>query len=154
MARPSLVRGKAATSFITRNANCFVRSFSSVSFIFGADFKIANRKSKIANRMHDLKFACRQLLKHPGFTVVAVLTLALGIGANTAIFSLINSVLLKTLPVKNSHQLVALNHAGGNRSGNGFPYPVFEQLRDRNGVFSDLLGFSSWPEVAVRIHGE
>ena len=104
--------------------------------------------------MNDLKFAFRQLLKNPGFTAVAVLTLALGIGANTAIFSVVDAVLLKMLPVKNPEQLVALNHAGGDRSGNGFPYPVFERLRDRNEAFSDLFAFSTFPELTTTIHGQ
>ncbi len=105
--------------------------------------------------MTDLKFAFRQLLKNPGFTAVAILTLALGIGANTAIFSVLDAVLLKMLPVKNPEELVALNHAGGDRSGNGFAYPVFERLRDRsNQAFSDLFAFSTWPELLATINGQ
>src|ERR1041384_1225515 len=56
--------------------------------------------------MNELKFACRQLLKSPGFTIVAVLTLALGIGANTAIFTVAYGVLLKPLPLPHSERLV------------------------------------------------
>src|SRR5687768_1754399 len=104
--------------------------------------------------MHDLRLAFRQPLKNPGFTAVAVLTLALGIGANTAIFSVLDAVLLKMLPVTNPKQLVVLTHAGGDRSGNGFPYPVFERLRDQNQAFSDLLAFSTWPESITTINGQ
>ncbi|PYM13372.1 MAG: hypothetical protein DME18_09155 [Verrucomicrobia bacterium] len=56
--------------------------------------------------MNDLKFAFRQLLKNPGFTVVAVLTLALGIGANSAMFTVINALMLRSLPVRKPHELV------------------------------------------------
>src|SRR5258705_8124896 len=65
--------------------------------------------------MNDLKFAFRQLLKNPGFTAVAVLTLALGIGANTAVFSVINATLLRPFPYENSERLIILQerNAGG-----------------------------------------
>jgi len=62
--------------------------------------------------MNDLKFAIRQQLKNPGFTAVAVLTLALGIGANTAIFTLVDAVMLKLLPVRNPQELVFFAHQG------------------------------------------
>src|SRR5438445_622373 len=89
--------------------------------------------------MNDLKFALRQLLKNPGFTAVAVLTLALGIGANTAIFSLINAVLLKMLPVQNPEQLVFLTVAGGRGVDESFSYPLYEQFRDRTQSFSGIF---------------
>jgi predicted permease len=94
----------------------------------------------------DLRFGARMLLKHKGFTAVAVLTLGLGIGANTAIFSLIDAVLLKLLPVKDPAQLVALVNpvrAGESNSafGPAFSYPLFQDLRERNQVFEDILAY-------------
>ena len=91
--------------------------------------------------MNDFKFAFRQLLKNPGFTAVAVLTLALGIGANTAIFSLVDAVLLKRLPVKNPGQLVLLRHADSRATITQFPYDTYKQFRDQNQVFSSVLAY-------------
>jgi predicted permease len=84
--------------------------------------------------MSDLKFALRQLLKNPGFTAVAVLILALGIGANTAIFSVINALMLRALPVSEPRQMVIA------RSGaeDNFSYVAYERFRDRAQSFADL----------------
>jgi putative ABC transport system permease protein len=91
--------------------------------------------------MSDLKFAFRQLLKNPGFTAVAVVTLALGIGANTAIFSLINSVLLKPVMSRDPHQLVGLyqQERENSQSYQLFSYPDFKDLQKGKEVFSDLV---------------
>ena len=99
----------------------------------------------------DLRFSLRILLKNPGFTLVAVLTLALGIGANTAIFSVVNAVLLRTLPVPRPQELVVLGnpdaHGMSNGSSSGdrdiFSYHEFEQLRDQNRVFSSIFAAAS-----------
>ena len=89
--------------------------------------------------MNDLKFAFRQLLKNPGFTAVAVLTLALGIGANTAIFSVINTLLLRSLPVKNPDELVLVTSLGRTGPGYTFSYPLYEKLRDGARSLSGLF---------------
>jgi putative ABC transport system permease protein len=98
----------------------------------------------------DVRYGLRQLRLAPGFTTVAVLSLALGIGANTAIFQLVNAIRLKTLPVKNPQELVALdwekNSARGgswsSRSAN-FTYAQWEQIRDLQQAFSDVLAWSA-----------
>src|SRR5262245_32743693 len=90
----------------------------------------------------DLRCGARMLLKKPGFTVVASLTLALGIGANTAIFSLIDAVLLKTLPVKAPEQLVALTSVtGAGERRPTFSYPTFHDLRERHQAFVEVFAY-------------
>src|SRR4030095_1010421 len=93
----------------------------------------------------DLRYGVRMLIKKPGFTAVAVLSLALGTGANTAIFSLINTVLLRPLPVEKPQQIVALNNAAENRAFAPFSYPNYKDFRDRNEVFAGLIGYRFQP---------
>ena len=90
--------------------------------------------------MNDLRYAARQLLKNPGFSAVAVLTLALGIGANTALFTVINAVLLRSLPVKNPDELVqVIVSAGASGPNYAFSYPFYERLRDGGRSLSGLF---------------
>ena len=98
--------------------------------------------------MQDARFGLRMLRKNTGFTAVAVLTLALGIGANTAMFSLTDQVLLRFLPVTHPEQLAIVRSPGPNLPGHSwsdgdsaeiFSYPMYEDLRDHNPVFSGLL---------------
>jgi len=104
----------------------------------------------------DLKYTYRMLARAPGFTAVAVLTLALGIGANTAIFSLLDQVLLRLLPVKDPQQLVLLTmkgrHYGSNWGGNAISHPMFRDFRDHNEVFSDM--FCRFPTSASLSFGQ
>jgi len=93
--------------------------------------------------LQDLRYASRTLRKSPLFTIVAVASLALGIGANTAIFSLVNQVILELLPVKHPEQLVLLSgegqHYGSNTGPNSISYPMYQDLRDRNSVFQGMF---------------
>ena len=111
--------------------------------------------------LHDVRYALRQLRRSPGFTAVAVLTLALGIGANTAVFSVMNAVLLRTLPVRDPQRLYYVKIASGSQprgaintgnSDNSFSEPVFEALRQRTDVLEDLIAYVplSIGKVAVR----
>jgi len=88
--------------------------------------------------MNDLKFAIRQLLKNQGFTAVAVLTLALGIGSNTAIFSVVNGVLLRPLPFSESERLVRLSEAGRDWSGGPISYPNFIDWKAQQTAFEQV----------------
>jgi predicted permease len=95
--------------------------------------------------MLDLRLAVRRLLKNPGFSAIAVITLALGIGANTAIFSAINAVILRPLPVERASELIAVNETMG---GDTFPtlsYPNYLDVRDRNQVLSGLVAYRFLP---------
>jgi putative ABC transport system permease protein len=111
----------------------------------------------VSTLTQDVKYALRMLLKSPAFTVIAVLTLALGIGANTAIFSFTDQILLRDLPVPNPQQLVVLRSPGPNPGRTSadisdeaqlFSYPMYKDVRERSSAFSGLLA-CHWVEVNV-----
>jgi predicted permease len=101
--------------------------------------------------MNDIRYGYRTLVKNPGFTAVAVLSLALGIGANTAIFSFIDTVLLRTLPVRDPESLVMFGQAKARGNGNGpangptelFSWREYRDFRTNNNVFEDILAVDS-----------
>src|ERR1700724_932194 len=123
---------------------------------------VGSRDGEILMRAlwQDIRFGARMLAKHPGFTAIAVLTLALGIGANTAIFSLVNQILLRRLPVQNPSELVVLRSPGPMRGhvwsdgdeAQSFSYPMYKGLRDSNSVFSGVLARFAIP-ASIASHG-
>ena len=108
--------------------------------------------------LQDVRYGIRMLLKRPGFTLVAVLSLALGIGANTAIFSLLDAVLIKTLPVQEPQQLVLFGKGEDQGASNGppignvdlFSYPFYRQVQQRTDLFS---GVASLLSIRWNVHG-
>jgi predicted permease len=120
----------------------------------------------------DLRYGLHMLVKNPGFTVIAVVTLALGIGANTALFSVVDAVLLRKLPVKDPDLLVLFNSVWARNTGPGshdgnvqrdqatgiatrssFPHITFQRLREQKGVLSDLAVFGG-VDVNVNVAGQ
>ena len=103
--------------------------------------------------LKDLRYAIRSLIKRPGFVAVAVITLALGIGANTAIFSLVNTVLLRSLPVERPHEIISVAVRGKDDSMSAFSYPNYRDYRDRNDALSGLLVYRFVPLSLSRTGG-
>ncbi len=104
----------------------------------------------------DLRYAFRSALKSPVFSTVAVLSLALGIGANTAMFTFLNQILLRLLPVKDAQQLSLLTmrgrHYGSNWGGNAISYPMYKDFKEHNQVFSEM--FCRFPQsISVTFDG-
>ena len=119
--------------------------------------------------LSDIRYGVRQLLRSPGFTAVALVSLALGIGVNTAIFSLLNAIWMRSLPVPNPHELRIVNWSGFNtrlshftggsadatRGGPGarvsgsFPYPVYRDFKERVEGCSDVFAFAELPGLTV-----
>src|SRR5438045_1861393 len=114
--------------------------------------------------LNDIRYGLRQLIKHPAFTIIAILTLALGIGANTAIFSVVNAVLLKPLPFPEPDQLIAFGMTDTRQQGetnlNSLSYPDFFDFRDQNrtlvssAVYRDRAFSLSGEEGATSLRGE
>src|SRR6266576_2423136 len=122
----------------------------------------ARRVNWIQDFIQDLRFSLRMLRKSPGFTGVAIFTLALGIGATTAIFSVVDQILLRELPVPHPEQLLILRSPGPNhghtwgdvdQGAQSFSYPMYKDLRERATVFSGLLACRRIT-VYVSGHGE
>ena len=120
----------------------------------------------MSNLINDFKYGFRQLHKSPGFTVVAVLSLALGIGVNTAIFSMLNAVWMRSLPVQSPHQLRVVNWSGQNLSlsnwtgmtrkgsdgmnlAGSFPYPLYRDFKERAEGCSDVFAFFGLNSLTV-----
>ena len=93
----------------------------------------------------DLRYALRSMRANPGYTAVALASLAFGIGVNTAIFSAVDQALLKTLPVPEPYQLVSVK---GSRIQS---YPFYKEFRDRNQVFSGLIASNFGTKIGVRV---
>src|SRR5436190_5613130 len=97
----------------------------------------------------DIRYGFRLLLKHPGFTIAAVLTLAIGIGANTAIFSVVHAVVLQPLPFPDAQQLVMLWEVDRTGARNNVGYPTFHDWQTQNHSFAAMSAMADWNPTLV-----
>jgi predicted permease len=127
---------------------CAVREFGNVALV-----KETTRDmwgwGWLETLLQDVRYGARQLRRNPGFTAVAVLTLALGIGANTAIFSLLNALLFRDLPVRQPNQLVEIAMLDRNGQTSSLSFPVFEEIARHDKVFSGL--FAWWGDAFFNV---
>lgn len=113
---------------------------------------------RLENFLHDIRYGCRTMLRTPVVTAIAVLSLALGIGANTAIFSLLNAIMLRELPVENPRQLVLFGEGKQvgstccipNEHSDLFSYPLYQEIRHKNQSFTDIAAIMS---IQFSTHG-
>src|SRR5215831_7718342 len=99
---------------------------------------------------NDLRFAFRMLLKNPGFTVVAVLTLALGIGANAAIFSIVNGVFLRRLPFSQADRIYVVDRVDNQVGGPSISFPIYlAWQKEKERLFDRLALLAWWPDATL-----
>jgi predicted permease len=154
----SAAEEKMKSGMSPKEAHRFVRIQHGSLEVAKEKVRSAGWESLLETSWQDLRFATRMLRKSPGFTAVAVLTLALGIGANTAIFSLTNELLLRKLPVRHPEQLMVFGRAGSccmisgvTRQYEIFSYPQYRYFRDGNAsLFMGVTAFSAETKL-VRI---
>jgi predicted permease len=111
------------------------------------------RYSFVDTLIQDVRYGLRTMCRNPGFTLAAILSLSLGIGANTAVFSLMDTVMVRMLPVHAPERLVIFAHRGDGEASIGSNYPLFETLRKQSKSFLDVLAFWALP-MKVRVSGE
>src|SRR5689334_18594877 len=108
----------------------------------------------MSDPLQDVRYAIRVLLKRPAFTAIAVVTLALGIGVNSLMFSLVDAVLFRPLPVRAPERLLRIGTTFGNGGTTGVSYPALQDFREQSTAFSGFAGFSGGNVVLIRANDE